>query len=921
MAGRRTRAGLTAGALLVVALPLTASAVAPPLTCGPKLTGRWEQIPVRPFQPVSGLASTDRVSAYTVDTTQPYDVAVTNGGRVQLSHSHGCDWSDGYALDPVASQRQPFVGQASAIVSLGLLRGTVLAAVQEGTGSGSRPHVLRYAAGTWSVSDSGLPAAGAPRLLRAAGDGRTAYLTISPTDSGGSDTGNGGPLPVLPPLPTIPGVPVAGATGDGSPTGLLYATTDAGATWSLRTGADQLPGGGAGFSSLVVDPHNARSLFGIVSGKVLLSSDGGASFTTLEGSGYTAVTPVFYGGFAAFDAVGHGVIGFGNRIFLRFPAPRGITSAAYREGDSALLVESHGVLRRVEPSGAVSDVPAASPARAGTLLGDVGTQSSFHALSGHDLLRYVDPLPPHVDIPQVAIGDDSVSPPKPGVVTPSSRTVSLPVGRSATESFTLDLPKNPTPLDLFFLIDVSTSMSGYIDNLKQNLHKVVERLTAAHVDLRVGVGTLGTAPAPGEAPYPDSYVYPPVVDPTTGKVYPGPTYRKPRIYQLIRHIDSTGPGLDRAINSVQLETDPPAQTCSSYHEGQLLALEQMVTGSGVRSEQDDQGHLPTYSAVAPGQDAQWRGNPGVRRIVVLASDEAFDAPYGTPTKRGSTCQSPILDFTRTLGILNRARIGVFGITAGSPDSVPDMTTLARGTRTYSPPGGVSCGGDPEQRLPAGAPLVCSQDGDFSTIIGRVLGELTDRQDVQLRAHNVTPVLRHLDGTRLLGLDVKRANRAPFTATVSCAGVAPGVYPQDVEALLRGYRVGLTRITVTCLAAQAASPPTVLPPPVAPVHAGIQPPVAPPPPPPAGQPQAQPQTNLNPLTAGVTQEQQELQVALALNHATEERSAELEQLALVDRRKREQVQAFGLLLFAMTTCAALGLARLRARPEVAARRAR
>jgi hypothetical protein len=287
-------------------------------------------------------------------------------------------------------------------------------------------------------------------------------------------------------------------------------------------------------------------------------------------------------------------------------------------------------------------------------------------------------------------------------------------------------------------------------------------------------------------------------------------------------------------------------------------------------------------------------------------------------------ESPKLDFKHTLDILNKARVGVFGITAGSPDSVDDMTTLARGTHTLAPPGGVSCGGDPVQEVKQGAPLVCSQEGDFSAIIGRVLSQLTDRQDVHLVAPTATPVLRHLDETALAGLDVKQPNVARFSVTVSCANVAPGTYQQDVYAMLRAYKVGTSRLFVTCVAPQAALPPVpvtqVYKPPVAPA---VQPPVPPPAPPPAAQPQPQPNPNINPLTAGVTQEQQELQVALALQElADEEDSGEgVEQMAMVDRRKREQVQALGVLAFAMTVCAGLGLSRLRARPDVVVRQAR
>ena len=922
----RTRAALVTGALLVTSLPFTASATAPHLTCGPKQVGRWETIKVPAFHAVSGLDTPDRITAYTVDRARPQDVAVTNGVRVQISHTNGCGWFDAVALDPFATSTQSFVGTGSSIVSVGLMEGKALAAVRVGDGATSSPHIVRYDGTGWASSDSGLPPTGSPRLLRTGTDGRTAYLTVSPTNTGGSDDGTPEtpvPLPSVPPLP----VPLPGGGSDGGgATGLLYATNDGGATWSLRTGPGSIPGGGTGFTQLEVDPRNANWLYGLVNGQLLESQDGGNTFAPAEGSGYKAFTPLYFGAVVAFDGDGHGTVLFGLHKAISFRAPKGITSAAYRDNDSMVMVESNGVLRLVGPFGqGIQSTPSPRPARRGSLLGDNGVQSSFHAISDHNLLRFVDPVARVLgDPPPLAAGDAGVTPPLPGTIDPPVRNVALPVGKSATEDFTLALPKNPTPLDLFFLVDVSTSMATYIDNLKKNIHKVVDTLTAAHVDVQVGLGTLGTAPAKGEAPYPDTYAYPPTYDPN-GSVRPGPTYHKPRIYQLLKGIDRPGASFDRAINSIRLETDPPtgANHQGTYHEGQLLALEQMVTGSGVKTEQDVDAHLTTYDAVKPGQQAGFRPNPDVRRIVVIASDEAFDAPFGTPTRPGSTTAAPLLDFRRTLKILNDNRVGVFGITAGSPDSVGDMTTLARGTSTDSPPGGVSCGGDPEQVLPAGAPLVCSQEGDFSQIIATVLARLTDRQDVSLVAPTATRVLRGMNSAGLRGLDVKKPNTAPFQVTVSCDGVPPGSYAQDVVATLRGYPVGRTLLNVSCIGPAAVVLPLIPPvvrPPIAPA---VQPPPPPPAPPPAAQPQPQPNPNVNPLTAGVTQEQEEMQLALATQEAQrqEEEGEGLTQMAMVDRRNQQEVQALGVLALAMTVCAGLGLARLRTRTEVAVRQAR
>jgi hypothetical protein len=247
---------------------------------------------------------------------------------------------------------------------------------------------------------------------------------------------------------------------------------------------------------------------------------------------------------------------------------------------------------------------------------------------------------------------------------------------------------------------------------------------------------------------------------------------------------------------------------------------------------------------------------------------------------------------------------------------------------------VDCGlndGVPEV-LRAGDPLVCNSASHFSDVIIRVLAGMVDRQDVHVVPSNRTPVLGTLDGSGLLGLDVKRPNHAGFSVRVSCIDVKPGTYHQDVSAILRQTVVGKARLNVTCVKAQTIvrPKPVVLGNAPSPAQPVVQPPAALPPPVPAAQPQVQPQTQLQtqvqvqPLTAGALQEQQELQLALAMNGTLKDDDPVFnagQQMAMVDRRKREEVQALGVLAFAMTACAGLGLARLRTKPEVRVRRAR
>jgi hypothetical protein len=354
----------------------------------------------------------------------------------------------------------------------------------------------------------------------------------------------------------------------------------------------------------------------------------------------------------------------------------------------------------------------------------------------------------------------------------------------------------------------------------------------------------------------------------------------------------------------------------------------VARGTGIHTKAEDDTHSPLYNDVPPGQDAGFRGNGAVRKIVIMATDEAFDDPY--PQKH-TPDEHPL--FSDALRDLNNRHVQVIGLTGGSSDSLPDLRHVARGTGSLAPPGGVYCGLDPNtdlpETIPAGQPLVCNSGDHFADAIIRLLSSLVDRQTVSLVPLGPSPVLGALQGQALTGLNVKKPNTAPFTVNVSCVDVKPGRYGGDIAAVLRGTKVGSAHVNVTCVKAAAAVAPKPLPPAGAPPAPAPNPPApavvpaVPPAPAVQAQVQVQTQVQVNPMSAGALQEQQELQLALALNGTLKDDDPAFNpgtQLAMVDRRKREEVQAMYLLAFAMTACAGVGLARLRARPEMSVRRA-
>jgi hypothetical protein len=278
-----------------------------------------------------------------------------------------------------------------------------------------------------------------------------------------------------------------------------------------------------------------------------------------------------------------------------------------------------------------------------------------------------------------------------------------------------------------------------------------------------------------------------------------------------------------------------------------------------------------------------------------------------------------LDFDRVIREMNAMRVQQIGITTGAIESREDLSHIARATHTLAPPGGADCGEG--EVLPAGSPLVCDTEGDFSAIIGRLVRSLQDRAQVSLTARgSFGKVIRGLDVTQLRSVDVTKPNVLPFRVAVTCKGSSPGTYNEDLTASLRGVRIATSHLKVECLGPAAAArlipavavalqPPP--PPPPAPVAVVPAPPAAQP----QAAPQAQPQAQVNPVTAAALQRQEQLQLALALQAGVERPAADTEtELAMVGHRRQDEAAALALLAAAALASSAVGLARLRPQPE-------
>jgi hypothetical protein len=864
----------------IVAMPVAALATAPALGCkGAHQVGRWEALPVPSFREVPGVPASDAITSYGVDPVNPQSMAATNGVRVLVSGSAGCAWTESFALSAGSTASQTFVGAAAHITSAAVTRGHTIVAIQEGSDNAARPHVLLQDGGGWTTVDEGLPLSGTPGVIRSALDGRVIYLTVTPPPASAAD----GVVNLLPP------------TGLGSMrTAFLYASTDGGRHWVVRTTAGGMPSG-SGFTTLDIDPGDSDRLYGISGGQLLISNDGGSSFTS-AGGGFTAVTAMRPSQLAAFTSDGAGrVSSDAGSTFQIFTAPLGITSAAFRKGDGALIVESSGVLRRISTRGGSESVPAASPVRPGSLIGDQGDPSSFHAVADHALLRYVDPPEGVGSVPLAPLFvRPEVSAVLPGRIAPSMTSLVLRQGQTRDADLSVQLAAQPVKLDLAFLIDTSDSMQPVMQDLKRSIGQIIDRLRAPGVDVQVALATLSGGTRRDD---PATQARPDIpVDPA----HPGQT--RSGLYKLVRKMGPADEGFLAAVAG--LHTEP--QSGSNAAEGQLAALDQLATGSGIQDPRAPAA-APLY-LVPPGQSAGWRHGPEVQHVAVLATDERFDDPIGSPeTPQGG------LDFDGVIQHLRALRIASVGLTGGEREAYADLARMARGTAAVALRDGLSCG---DSVLHRDAPLVCSgAGGTVGTALSNLAGASLAPSSFVVRDKPASAVAPWpLSPAVLTQYDVTHPAVLPVRVHITCNASIPAHTTHQVSVYQRAFRVATASLALTCLPAvpplPPPAPPADLPPPLdarPPLPVGVLPLPAP-----AGQPAVsnQLQLNPNPMAAGALEEQEQVQLALAGQAVEDEQHGEVE-LAMVSRPRKAASPGLTVALALAMTCS-VGLAEVRRR---------
>lgn len=430
------------------------------------------------------------------------------------------------------------------------------------------------------------------------------------------------------------------------------------------------------------------------------------------------------------------------------------------------------------------------------------------------------------------------------ILNPTKQVVTLAPGKVGKVPVTLQVPPDPTPLDVYFLVDTTGSMSPAILGLQKSILTLSRDIRSKlGVNACFGVGGVKDTGDPTSS---------------TGTTDPSSTY----VFKTFLPVAPCDASPD--LDNVQAATkalkqggggDPP--------EAQTLALSLAVTGKA----------SPTNLVPLP-QPANFR--PGAFKVIVYISDQpSHQSDKGFPT---------IHDVVQTLNT-NDVKIVSIAIDHPGGDlngAMANMNDLGTGTSSFAPSSGVDCNGDGIRDfgdLGPGAPLVCQEpvtsDSDGSQIVnmepaifGLLLG-VKDPGTLEVKVNDPNHALKGpIQGLTSDVVDMKFESGLKFTLPVGCAPSQVGKkLPIYLSPFVRSQPVATPgEVDVVCKVQ-----PKLPPPPIVPLAAPLvfipsaRPPVAVAPPMPPNPPM-QPATNVNPNAGMAREEQQQPQLAMAAQDA-------------------------------------------------------
>ena len=456
-------------------------------------------------------------------------------------------------------------------------------------------------------------------------------------------------------------------------------------------------------------------------------------------------------------------------------------------------------------------------------------------------------LPPPPGPPTIGNPDDVKLPKsklKQPVLTPIKRVVTVSPGQVSNVPVSYLVNPDPTPLDVYFLVDTTGSMQPAIRGLQKSVLGIAQSLRA----------DLGQSACFGVGGVKD-------VEPdATSTIAPTSTY----VFKTFLPVSpcDKAPGLPMVSHAVQqLQEggggDPP--------EAQTLALKLAVTGG-----------TSAFPPVVPAQPADFR--PDAFKVIVYISDAGSHEGNGYPT---------IPEVIKTLNVSD-VKVVSIAVQDGAGDfnaARAMMKQLAIGTGSLAPPSGVDCNGDGGGYygdLGPNDPLVCdehlTQDSDSGPIVRigpAILGLLLAVKDpgtIEVKVDDPNHALQGPIHGKTGGVfDMKYENGLHFTMPVGCTTTQAGqTLPVYLTPYVRSQPRGLPgEIDVQCkLVPKLPSiPPIVQAAPLVFVPFA-RPPVAVPPIVPPNPPPQPPSSNVNPNAGMAREEQNQPQLAMAAQGSSE-----------------------------------------------------
>lgn len=892
---RRVLVGLLVSLVLVAPFALGAQAQT---GCG-TVSGSWTSIPAPDFP-----AGDRPMTAYAVHPLRPSTMFATNGTVVMRSTDGGCGWKLAYEPDPGTLP----LGSSleTRVVSIDIPEspaGATMAflTLAEKVGPAIRPRVLRSLDGgaTWQPADAGLPPAGVPSMLRVApGDPQRLYLGIS-MDAEGAPAS--------------------------FPVQFLYGSDDGGTSWTLRSNFQRSVDGGV--IDVKVDPIDANSVWVGAASGLFHSTDGGRTYRDVDEFTGAPAGPVdvFHGqGPASIVAFkpgqGQGAASEdGGETWLSISSPGTPTSIAHGHLAQSRLMSSAGRVWVYAPN-IFSWVDARAPRGEVTGLTADRSGIGFYGFTSSTIEIYRGPVGVSVEVPpgNLIRPDGSLiegTPAPPAghpELTPKQQTVRIPAGDSKTVPFSLKLPKVLSPVDIYFLVDTSSSQGPFIEAMVEALEDVVNEVNGSSVVARFGLGEYRN--------YPDSN--PPRLGPEgTNQHEPNFVYRQ-RV-DLTTDMDV----LESALNSIR-----PAG--GGHYNAQLAALYQTATGAG----QDVDPPGPLGQDVARGQQADFAKD--ALRVALIVSDENYeDDPYdndSTPPEMPqfeAVRDALIAKDIKQVGISIQSN-GSTPATGGTDPDAPGewgMLKMALDTDAVAPPTGVDCDGDGAPDIAENQGLVCEMTREelengrgLAASIVNLVQAVRTRTAVGLSIEGREEITDEISPVAYESVVAEATKTLDFDVTFRCPKTLAGKrFPLELAATGLDERASATVVVVCGTLDAADGPPRVLP--LVPL-AGLIPLVPPAPPPPvtelasSTQAQAQSQAQAQAQASMAHQEQEEPQLAFV--HAMHAMRAQMaEDYAMSSYRDRGQIPAPALALGAATVLmsTAFGLLVLRPRSRLRARR--